>query len=284
MTISITFIGAGRVAKTLGVLFQRNPALQILDILSRSTESAQRTATFIGAGSVAETFEQLRPASIFVLAVPDDQIAGCCAKLQQAGKLHRGVTVFHCSGALSSAELAAARATGAAVASVHPIRSFADPAAVADDFRGTWCGVEGDDAALAVLGPLFESFGARMVPVQRDAKTLYHAAAVFASNYVVTLMAVAQQAYIDAGIAPDVALALLAPLTRESVENVIRLGPAAALTGPIARGDHATVARQQQAVLEWDAGSGQLYAALANATRRLAQTRDQSVLSKPAII
>ncbi|GAA4029004.1 hypothetical protein GCM10022212_28920 [Actimicrobium antarcticum] len=145
-----------------------------------------------------------------------------------------------------------------------------------DDFAGTWCGVEGDAAALAVLGPMFEGIGARLVPVNTSSKTLYHAAAVFASNYLVSTLAVAQQAYVAAGIPEDVALELLAPLACETVDNVMRLGPAVALTGPIARGDLATVQRQQLAVEHWDSGYGELYRQLANATTRLAASRKTS--------
>jgi predicted short-subunit dehydrogenase-like oxidoreductase (DUF2520 family) len=126
---------------------------------------------------------------------------------------------------------------------------------------------------VTVLTPLFESMGAILVPLQSDAKLLYHAAAVFASNYVVSVMAAAQEAAIASGISPEMALQLLVPLSRESLDNVLRLGPSAALTGPIARGDHDTVARQSQAVTEWNPQIGILYDVLADATRRLVARR-----------
>jgi predicted short-subunit dehydrogenase-like oxidoreductase (DUF2520 family) len=181
--------------------------------------------------------------------------------------------VFHCSGAKASSELEALRRAGALVASVHPVRSFADPAAVAAAFDGTFCGVEGDAAALALLLPAFEAIGARPVRIDPAAKTVYHAAAVFASNYLVTVIDAALRAYQAAGIPADVARELARPLATETLSNVLRLGPEAALTGPIARGDAATVARQHGAVAAWDGPTGALYDALATATWDLARRK-----------
>jgi predicted short-subunit dehydrogenase-like oxidoreductase (DUF2520 family) len=180
------------------------------------------------------------------------------------------VLVFHCSGALSSAALQAAARQGALTASVHPVRSFADPERVARDFAGTWCGVEGDARALALLAPALNTIGARAVPIDANAKTVYHAASVFASNYLVTVLDTALRAYQAAGIPEEVARELARPLAAETLDNVFRLGARAALSGPIARGDFATVARQQAALDGWDQQAGQLYRALAEATTALA--------------
>lgn len=270
---TLTILGAGRLGKTLAHVLHAQAAVTIADILNRSQTSAQRAADFIGAGRTVEAFEQLGPATVFLLAVPDDQIALCSEQLAATGRAGPGSVVFHCSGALDSGILKAVTATGAAVASIHPIRSFADPQAVAASFAGTCCGVEGDAKAMAVLTPMLTQTGARLIPIRAESKTLYHAAAVFASNYLVSVLSVAQQAYVAAGIPADVALELLTPLARETAENVFRLGPASALTGPIARGDTATVARQLQAVQQWDQAYGNLYEQLAAATTRLAASR-----------
>jgi len=267
---TLSIIGCGKVGRTLGRLWHDNRTFSLLDILNRSAASAQEASAFIGAGSVAVSYDGLRNADAYLIAAGDDQIAACCSALAAAGKLQPGSVVFHCSGALSSLELATASDRGAAVASIHPIRSFAVPQQVAEHFAGTWCGSEGDAAALAILGPAFSAIGARMVTIRREQKTLYHAAAVFASNYQVTLIDVAQQAYVAAGIAPELALQLIAPLLSESAANAFRLGPAAALTGPIARGDMATVARQYQAVQEWQPQVAGLYQQFATLTADLA--------------
>lgn len=270
---TINLIGAGHVGRVLGKLLAAH-GCRIQQVLTRSAASAQQAAAFIGAGNVATAYAQLQPADVHLLAVGDDQIVPACAALARAVPL-KGSVVFHCSGALASDQLQAARDAGALVASVHPIRSFADPAAVAAQFAGTFCGIEGDEGALALLTPALQAIGAQPVPINAAAKTVYHAAAVFASNYLVTVLDAALRAYQAAGIPEPVARQLAQPLASESMANVFRLGAAAALSGPIARGDLATVARQQQAVTAWDEPTGALYRALVAPTTDLAQRKQQ---------
>jgi predicted short-subunit dehydrogenase-like oxidoreductase (DUF2520 family) len=269
---TLNVVGAGHVGRALGRLFAARGVFAVQDVLTRSQASSDDAVAFIGAGRAANALAQLRPADAWMLAVGDDQIGPVCAALAQAGLL-AGAVVFHCSGAKASGELQAAAQAGALTASVHPVRSFADPLAVADSFDGTFCGIEGDANALALLGPAFTAIGARLVPIDAAAKTVYHAASVFASNYLVTVLDTALRAYASAGIAPDVARELARPLAAETLDNVFRLGPEAALSGPIARGDLATVARQQAAVTQWDPASGALYDALAQATADLARRK-----------
>lgn len=275
MAPTLNLVGAGHVGRVLGRLFAASGAMALQDVLTRSASSAQAAVDFIGAGQARTELGSMRAARVWLLAVSDDQIAPVCAALAQAHDL-RDTVVFHCSGARASGELQAAQQQGALVASVHPIRSFADPQAVADGFAGTFCGIEGHADALALLGPPFEAIGARLVPIDARAKTVYHAAAVFASNYLTTVLDAALRAYQAAGVPPDVARELARPLATETMDNVFRLGPAAALSGPVARGDHATVARQQQALLDWDAATGRLYEALVPPTADLARRKRQS--------
>lgn len=272
MASTLNLVGAGHVGKVLGRLLSHSGAIALQDVLTRSHASAQAAVDFIGAGQACADIAALRAADIWLLAVSDDQIAPMAAALAQAHDLG-GAVVFHCSGAKASNELQALKDRGALVASVHPIRSFADPEAVARDFAGTYCGTEGDAAALALLIPAFETIGARPVPIDAAAKTVYHAAAVFASNYLTTVLDAALRAYQAAGVPETIARELARPLASETMANVFRLGPAAALSGPVARGDHATVARQQQALLEWDEATGKLYEALLPLTADLARRK-----------
>lgn len=261
MAPTLNLVGAGHVGRVLGRLFASHAVFDVQDVLTRSGASAQGAVDFIGAGQACVEMAAMRPAQVWLLAVSDDQIAPVCAALARTHDL-AGALVLHCSGAKASDELRAAGERGALVASVHPIRSFADPDGVAQAFAGTFCGVEGDAGALALLGPAFEAIGARLVPIDAAAKTVYHAAAVFASNYLTTVLDAALRAYQAAGVPEAVARELAQPLASETLANVFRLGPAAALSGPVARGDTATVARQQAALLAWDAATGRLYEAL----------------------
>ena len=277
---TLNIIGAGQVGRVLGRLFQDSGAFRVQDVLTRSRETGAAAVSAIGAGRALVDMAGLRRADATMLGVPDDQIAPVCAQLALNGML-QGTLVFHCSGARSSAELGSAASGGALVASVHPIRSFADPAAVLQGFAGTWCGVEGDPAALALLEPALMALGARPVRIDPQAKTVYHAAAVFASNYLVTVIDAALRAYQAAGVPEAVAREMARPLATETLANVLRMGPEAALTGPIARGDNRTVLRQQAALTEWDGPSGALYAALAEATRDLAARKHAAKNTPP---
>jgi predicted short-subunit dehydrogenase-like oxidoreductase (DUF2520 family) len=272
---TLTIIGCGNVGKTLARLWVSNRTLTVLDVLNRTTESAQRAISFIGAGCAASDYANLRPADIYMIATPDDRIAACCDELARAGYLSADTVVFHCSGALPSIELRSAIREGASVASIHPIRSFAVPEQVAQNFSGTYCGVEGDPHALAILGEAFSGIGAELVPIQAVSKTLYHSAAVFACNYLPTLLDVAQEAYVKSGIPSDIALKLMEPLVRETIDNIFRLGPANALSGPIARGDMVMVEKQQHAVAAWDRQYGDLYQQFVTLTLALAASRNK---------
>jgi predicted short-subunit dehydrogenase-like oxidoreductase (DUF2520 family) len=266
----LNIVGAGHVGRALGRLFTRHGVFTVQDVLTRSLASAEDAVAFIGAGRALAQAPDLRPAQVWMLAVGDDQIAPVCAAL--AG-LFKGATVFHCSGAKASNELQAARDAGARVASVHPVRSFADPASVAAAFDGTWCGVEGDAEALALLSPACEAIGARLVNIDAAAKTVYHAASVFASNYLVTVLDAALRAYVAAGVPLAVARELARSLASETLANVFKLGAPGALSGPIARGDFTTVARQHAALQNWDAPTAALYDALVAATTALAERK-----------
>jgi predicted short-subunit dehydrogenase-like oxidoreductase (DUF2520 family) len=144
---------------------------------------------------------------------------------------------------------------------------------VVANFDGTFCGVEGDATALHILTAAYTKIGAIPVAIDSEFKSIYHAAAVFASNYLVTLLDVAQQAYAKAGIPNGEALKLMEPLVRGTVDNVFRLGPTDALTGPIARGDIATAVKQYRAVNTWNEDLGALYKQLGKLTADIAARR-----------
>ncbi|MGE5650671.1 MAG: Rossmann-like and DUF2520 domain-containing protein [Bacillota bacterium] len=273
---TLNIIGCGKVGKTLARLWAQRSTLIVQDILNRTPDSARKAAAFIGAGHAVDDYAGLRAADVCLIAATDDQIAACCEQLAHAGQLGPSTIVFHCSGALPSSVLQAAVQCGASVASIHPIRSFADPAQAAAAFDGTYCGAEGDTQALEALNDAFSAIGARIVPIHSDGKILYHSAAVFACNYLVTLLDVALQAYQQSGVPQEVALRLMEPLVRGTIDNVFKAGTVNALTGPIARGDLATTAKQAHAVADWCADYGKLYEQFVALTKELAARRNDA--------
>jgi predicted short-subunit dehydrogenase-like oxidoreductase (DUF2520 family) len=270
---TLNIIGCGNVGRVLGRLWAANGSFVIHDVLNRSIASGEHAVSFMQAGRAVAAYDTLRAADIYMITTPDDQIAQSCEALAQTGLLQPGNVVFHCSGALPSTELARASQCGAAIASIHPIRSFAEPEQAVGVFAGTFCGVEGDQDALDILTPAFSAIGAQPVPIDAEFKSVYHAAAVFASNYLVTLLDVALQAYMKSGMSQEIALRLMEPLVRGTVDNVFRLGPTDALTGPIARGDIATAVKQYRAVNVWDERHGMLYKQFGKLTADIAARR-----------
>jgi len=270
---TLCIIGGGHVGMTLGRLWHQQRSFIILDVMCRTQEHAQAAAAFIGTGRAADDFGSLTPADAYLLSVPDDQIVPCCERLTAAGLLAADCIVFHCSGSLPASAMQAAIAAGCAVASVHPVRSFAVPEQAADSFAGTYCGTEGDERALKALRPAFAAIGARLVGIDPAFKMLYHAAAVFASNYLVTVLDAGLQAYAKAGVPNDEALKMMEPLVRSTIDNVFHNGTKAALSGPIARRDVKTVLAQYHALRAWDKPLGKLYKTLGKQTARLARRR-----------
>lgn len=272
----LSVIGAGKLGRVLAACLQRSGACRPGQILNRSQASGEAAARFIGNGSVVSDWSALRPAELWMLAVPDDQISAASARLAASGLLRAHDIVFHCSGATASAALQDCAAAGAETASLHPVRSFADPARVAADFAGTICSLEGSPVALAVLQRALELCGAQVVQIRAEAKLVYHAASVFACNYLVTLMDTAMRAYQEAGISAAMAAKMAQPLAQQTLQNVFNNGCIAALTGPIARGDHQLVAQQLAAVQDWDQAAGALYQAMIPLTEQLAAAQAHS--------
>ena len=204
-------------------------------------------------------------AQTVVITTPDDAIAEVAASL--AGRLRPGAVALHCAGALNSAVL---RPSGAAaVGSLHPVQTIAHPNAGPGALAGAWAGVEGDPAAVGRAEDLARAVGLRTVRLTPESKPLWHAAAVLACNDLVALLHLADRLLVEAAGAPQ-GVEILLPLVRATLDNVERHGLAAALTGPVARGDEGTVARHLAALEDHPAAKA-AYEALAVAARDLAR-------------
>ena len=202
-----------------------------------------------------------------MLCVPDGEIAAAAEAVAGVAPL-----VGHTSGATPLAALEPAERAGAAVFALHPLQTF--PAGSGPErFAGAGCAVAGSTpAALAAARGLAGRLGLTAFELPDEGRAAYHAAASIASNFLVTLEAAAERVAAGAGIDPAEARALLAPLVRSTVENWAALGPERALTGPIARGDEQTVARQRAAVAAAAPELLDLFDTLAERTRALAAT------------
>ena len=275
-TTTLNIIGCGRVGRALARLWAQDGAFTIQDVLDRRLEQSRAAVAFIGQGTAVDAVGQMRAAGAWMLTPPDDQIVACCAALAASGLLAAGNIVFHCSGALPSRDLAPAAARGAVVASVHPLKSFADPASAAQTFSGTYCAAEGDAAALAVLRPAFERIGGSVSEIDPGFKTVYHAASVIVCNYLTALLETGLRCYEKSGFERETALRMMEPLVRETLDNAFRLGTVQALTGPIARGDHAVVAHQLEALGAWEPRIATIYRQLGAVAVELARAQGKA--------
>lgn len=200
--------------------------------------------------------ETVPPADVVLLCVPDAEIGRVAASLHGSAGL-----VGHTSGATPISEVDFG---------IHPLQTFVGDEG-AEAFHGIGCAVGGRSAeGLAAAYEVAARLGARPFPIEDAQRAGYHAAASVASNFVVALLAAAEQLATASGVAAADARSLLAPLVRTSVENWAALGPQAALTGPVARGDARTVQRQREAIARDAPDLLELFDALCETTRTLA--------------
>ena len=240
---TLNVIGPGRLGQSLARLAVDSGQYQIGGVLARSASSAAKALVFIGAGQVCLQLTDLPPADVWLLAVPDSSIALVAEELAVAQVVKAGDVVFHASGALEAKVLAPLQAQGAHIASLHPAFSFADPARAVATFAGTPCAIEGDVAACEMLNQFTQAIGGVPFALADGGKVAYHAALSMAANFLVTLSDLSLQTAHQAGIAPEMANRLVLGLMQQTLNNVQALGAASALTGPIVRGDAATVAQ-----------------------------------------
>jgi len=272
---TLNLVGAGRVGQTLARLWTQGGVFAVQDVRTTSLASAQAACEFIGAGTPSPGLHAMRPADLWLIATTDAQIAAAATALAQQA-VARGsplaTIAFHCSGALGADQLAPLAALGWHTASAHPILSFANPTTACAQFAGTPCALEGDADACAQLHQALSTIGAQCFEVRSQDKLLYHAAAVFATNFVPVLQAVAEDAWRASGVSEALFAHLRESLLKNAVANITRLGPHGALTGPAARGDTAAIARQAEAVAQWDEAAGAAYSALSALALRMANT------------
>lgn len=272
----VGFIGAGKVGTALASLLNARGA-RVAAVCGRTLADSRRMAGAAGLGPSAahDRPSTLASSNIVFLTVPDDAISPLCADIAAQEGWRPQQRVVHCSGALPSDLLQPARDAGALVASFHPLQTFASLQAALANIPGATFALEGDPKLVDELDIFVALLGGQSIRLTAGQKTLYHAAAVIASNYTVTLAAEASALLVHEGIAPDVKTALryLLPLLKGTVDNLEALGLPDALTGPIARGDAGTVARHLQALQACAPDLAALYRTLARLTLPIAQDK-----------
>ena len=262
MTDAVFILGAGRAGRGLSRALRASG----IDVIGLHGRRVEREPDVVTAGPLPAT---LGGAGVVIVAVRDGQLDQALGELATA-TLGAGTVVLHASGSAEPRGLQPLRALGHPCGTFHPLVPLADPARAPELLHGAWIGTDGDPEAIAMAERLAARLGAHALRIPAGEKAAYHAAAVFASNFPTVLAAIAAQLLASVGIAEDDAWGAIRALMRGAVANLDDATPAHALTGPIARGDVATVRKHLDALASHPA-TRELYATLSLAAVELAR-------------
>lgn len=278
--VRLAIIGPGKVGIALGVLAAR-AGWPVVAVGGRDSDRTSKAAEIISSEARPCTPAQAAAqGQLVLLTVSDDAIQPVCDELAEAGAFRPGTIVAHCCGALDSEILSsAAKKCSCLPVSMHPLQTFPTVDSAIEKLPGAHFFCQGSDCALAVVKKFIADIGGIPVRIEegKAAKALYHAGAVMACNYLSALVDAALTLMAEAGLDRQRSLDALGPLVSATVQNVLTIGPEAALTGPIARGDLETVRRHLQTIdgragLE---GAADFYRAAGRWTVSLAQRKGE---------
>ena len=266
--MKVAVVGAGTLGTAIAVLLEA-AGHRVVGVSGRE-ETRRRANTHLPGAPFLEPAAAAAAAELVVIGTPDDVIESMAETLAGAEAVGSGTWVAHLSGSLGLDVLRPAVAAGARVLATHPLQTFPDVASALARLPGCAIAITANDEEGYLLGErLAGDLGGVPFRISDELRPLYHAAAVFASNYLVTASAIAESLFAAAGV-PDPAQAM-APLQRATLDHVERLGAAEALTGPAVRGDAGTIRRNLEALGRHAPELIAFYVAMARATLDLAE-------------
>ena len=240
----IGFIGAGTTGTALAVRLAQQ-GYQVIAVSSRSLTSAEKLAGRIKGCQVYKGAQEVADVTqLIFITTPDDTISKVAAEIQW----HRGQSVVHCSGAHSIDILEPAKQRGANTGCFHPLQTFASVDQAIDNIPGSTFAIEAEEPLASALKDMATALEGDWVILKAGDKVLYHAAAVFACNYLVTLVKLATDLWQTFEVPPAQATKALMPLLQGTLSNIENVGLPNCLTGPIARGDLGTISRHLESL------------------------------------
>ncbi|WP_307851735.1 DUF2520 domain-containing protein [Williamsia sp. CHRR-6] len=277
--LSVGIISAGRVGTALGAALEAADHV-VGSVVARSQASRARAARRLPESQLLDARTVAARSELLLISVPDDQLVAVIADLAASGAVRPGTIVAHTAGAHGITVLAPLTDLGVIPLALHPAMTFVDTDDDVLRLRSACFGVTAaDEVGYAIGSSLVIEMGGEPVRVREEARTLYHAALAHGANHLVTLICdsvaalrialvgqeIPDEARYSAApsdhLADGLAQRLLAPLVTAALRNALELGPRA-LTGPVARGDAAAVARHLQALLDADPPLAQNYQAM----------------------
>jgi predicted short-subunit dehydrogenase-like oxidoreductase (DUF2520 family) len=261
-TPMIAIVGAGRVGSTLGRLLHQN-GWRIGPIITRHTQTARAARRRIGTGQPLVGLSQaVLAADLILIATPDRAIAETAEALARiaSAKAWRAKIVLHTSGALGSDVLKPLALRGAETGSLHPLQTFSGR--TIPSLAGCTCAIEGAPVALRMARRISRELGGVPVVLPSRRKAAYHVAAALAAGHVLAVMGAAVRILVKTGFPRQRAVRALLPLTRQTLANYERVGPRAAWTGPLSRGDFGVIERHLEALRHFPREYREAYVAL----------------------
>ena len=267
----IGFIGAGKLGMALSRLLDQH-GFTISSIIDKDPDKARRCKNRCHAShSDSEIHTIESETRILFIAVPDDEIPSVTSRLQKFETLSPGTIIAHTSGVLSSDILSPLKNKGIHIGSFHPCCSFS--ADFSGGLNGVYIALEGEDNACSRLSVVAQALGGIPFAVHKDKKALYHAGCTMASNYLISLMGIVRDILRE--LSPEPGFELVLPLIKGTLKNIENSNPEDALTGPIVRGDVATIRKHLEALKQMDQDLLDLYIAMGKATMRLLQNQNR---------
>ncbi len=269
----ISVIGCGRAGSKLGFQLARS-GYRIEALYDIKAGQASKLGEMAGCGRICRNAAEAASfGDIIFIATPDSIIEKICHEIASAGEegFRKNSIVFHLSGSLESSILSDASGKGAFTASFHPLQSLAGDDTEINPFKGILVAVEGCREAVEAAEKIASDLGAEPYEIHGNSKMLYHASAVIASNYLVSLMKVASEVMAASGIPEEKAFEFLLPLVKGTVLNMEIMGVEKALTGPVARGDAETVAAHIAAIEQKIPELEKIYIELGRTAVRIAE-------------
>jgi predicted short-subunit dehydrogenase-like oxidoreductase (DUF2520 family) len=297
MSRILSIVGAGRVGRTLGKrLHQRG--WRIGAVVTRSARTARAAVRIIGAGmpvearglshaksrrsldgAFAPAVQSIFAADVIFLTTADDDLPAVVRALAAIGGARcKGKIVLHTSATLDRTILAPLARLGAATGSLHPMQAFG--ANVIPNLKGVIFAVEGDSRARRMAQFIGRSLGGITVAIDSRDKPIYHAAAVIAAGSAYPTIEAGVRMLMRIGFTRPRAMQTLVPLIRQIFDNIERIGPRAAWTGPLSRGDYAVVARHARALRRYPREFQRAYAALSLLAGSLLAKRPAAALKQ----